>query len=389
MTHFKRIVMNDLLSNVALSAFNIYTIWYLANVVHSQGAVALFGCAGFVEIVLASVGGRMSDRFPRINLIRIGSVARMIALLVLIVMQKMSVSFTAVSVAVGCVLSFVTSFYLPAIETIAPAFSEDDDELIRNNASLNMVQQLATILGSALSGVLVLLKSALVSYGIILVIMVASCVMMLRIPSDSVSREETETDESMLDSLRQVVHLEVIRVLLPYATLINVSFWLYWYLTPMYLARRLPDFKAAYSIQEMTIGITAGVSGFLFSHVVRDASRHLAWLCTVARPAGRRHCPLSARRSLFDESEGSAGFACGFVDCLRHCKLHDGNDFRDNRAEEDLIQNAWRYIRSRLFAVRGNCTAVVGLQPCVFQYRSGRAASFDPAHDCPASGHDG
>lgn len=57
--------------------------------------------------------------------------------------------------------------------------------------------------------------------------------MMLRIPSDSVSREETETDESMLDSLRQVVHLEVIRVLLPYATLINVSFWLYWYLTPM------------------------------------------------------------------------------------------------------------------------------------------------------------
>lgn len=60
-------------------------------------------------------------------------------------------------------LSFVTSFYLPAIETIAPAFSEDDDELIRNNASLNMVQQLATILGSALSGVLVLLKSALVS----------------------------------------------------------------------------------------------------------------------------------------------------------------------------------------------------------------------------------
>ena len=50
MTHFKRIVMNDLLSNVALSAFNIYTIWYLANVVHSQGAVALFGCAGFVEI---------------------------------------------------------------------------------------------------------------------------------------------------------------------------------------------------------------------------------------------------------------------------------------------------------------------------------------------------
>ena len=296
MTHFKRIVINDLLSNVALSAFNIYTIWYLANVVHSQSAVALFGCAGFVEIVLASFGGRMSDRFPRINLIRIGSVARMVALLVLIVMQKMSVSFTAVSVAVGCVLSFVTSFYLPAIETIAPAFSEDDDELIRNNASLNMVQQLATILGSALSGVLVLLKSALVSYGIILVIMVASCVMMLKIPSDSVSRDETETDESMLDSLRQVVHLEVIRVLLPYATLINVSFWLYWYLTPMYLARRLPDFKAAYSIQEMTIGITAGVSGFLFSHVVRDASRHLhgyaQWL--VLQGVGIALFPLGA-----------------------------------------------------------------------------------------------
>lgn len=73
MTHFKRIVMNDLLSNVALSAFNIYTIWYLANVVHSQSAVALFGCAGFVEIVLASFGGRMSDRFPRINLIRIAA----------------------------------------------------------------------------------------------------------------------------------------------------------------------------------------------------------------------------------------------------------------------------------------------------------------------------
>lgn len=290
MTHFKRIVMNDLLSNVALSAFNIYTIWYLANVVHSQSAVALFGCAGFVEIVLASFGGRMSDRFPRINLIRIGSVARMVALAFLIVMHKMSVSFTAVSVAVGCVLSFVTSFYLPAIETIAPAFSEDDDELIRNNASLNMVQQLATILGSALSGVLVLLKSALVSYGIILVIM------MLRIPSDSVSREETETDESMLDSLRQVVHLEVIRVLLPYATLINVSFWLYWYLTPMYLARRLPDFKAAYSIQEMTIGITAGVSGFLFSHVVRDASRHLhgyaQWL--VLQGVGIALFPLGA-----------------------------------------------------------------------------------------------
>ena len=290
MTHFKRIVMNDLLSNVALSAFNIYTIWYLANVVHSQSAVALFGCAGFVEIVLASFGGRMSDRFPRINLIRIGSVARMVALLVLIVMQKMSVSFTAVSVAVGCVLSFVTSFYLPAIETIAPAFSEDDDELIRNNASLNMVQQLATILGSALSGVLVFLKSALVSYGIILVIM------MLRIPSDSVSREENETDESMLDSLRQVVHLEVIRVLLPYATMINVSFWLYWYLTPMYLARRLPDFKAAYSIQEMTIGITAGVSGFLFSHVVRDASRHLhgyaQWL--VLQGVGIALFPLGA-----------------------------------------------------------------------------------------------
>lgn len=120
--------------------------------------------------------------------------------------------------------------------------------------------------------------------------------MMLRIPSDSVSREETETDESMLDSLRQVVHLEVIRVLLPYATLINVSFWLYWYLTPMYLARRLPDFKAAYSIQEMTIGITAGVSGFLFSHVVRDASRHLhgyaQWL--VLQGVGIALFPLGA-----------------------------------------------------------------------------------------------
>lgn len=100
----------------------------------------------------------------------------------------------------------------------------------------------------------------------------------------------------MLDSLKQVVHLEVIRVLLPYATLINVSFWLYWYLTPMYLARRLPDFKAAYSIQEMTIGITAGVSGFLFSHVVRDASRHLhgyaQWL--VLQGVGIALFPLGA-----------------------------------------------------------------------------------------------
>lgn len=68
-----------------------------------------------------------------------------------------------------------------------------------------------------------------------------------------------------MEDLKITLQIPIIKRILPYAAIVNLSFWLYWYLMPLYLSQQLPQYPIAYSVQDLIIGVSALLGGLYLS----------------------------------------------------------------------------------------------------------------------------
>lgn len=270
-----KLVLNDFLSTTAVQAFDIYTVWYIAHVTHNQHLIALFGSVGILNILLSPIGGLFSDNYSKEQIIKYVSYLKSILFigLFLIVVFTKDVNFNVI--LMSGLLSILSAFYTPATESIIPELSGDENELFVNNTYLNLAGQLAAIVGAGFGSLLILIFKPSIVYLIIAFLVLLSSLFVVKFFEKKASPKinhfsigdllKKESCQKIGSNLKSIWKFPVIKVLFPYACIINLSYWMFYYLMPIYLGQEFKKIKFAYSIQELTIAVAALICGVLLS----------------------------------------------------------------------------------------------------------------------------
>ncbi|WP_395319701.1 MFS transporter [Fructilactobacillus frigidiflavus] len=268
MKNIKKIALNDLLSSTAIQSFNIYTLWYVASHMYNQLMIAILGFLEIFNILLAPLGGVLADEYSKVKIMQLSSLLRMLILLFFVISLLLTNNLFFILMIVCSCLSIIGSFYTPAIEAIIPENSVNENSLIENNSLINTVAQFSTIAASILAGLFTLLASEKLVYTIILLMMILATISILRLRDYGKKKTfKPEFNKSkfakVLTNFVSVFKIPVVKILLPYAILLNLSFWCFWFLTPLYLTTYFPEFKIAFSVQELIIGVSSVVCGLV------------------------------------------------------------------------------------------------------------------------------
>lgn len=270
-----KLVLNDLISSATIQSFNVYTIWYIASNIKDQRIVALFGSVQIVNILLSPLGGVIADEYRRDRIIKITSFIRSISFVIFLILILILRDFRYLIIGMSLLLSCISSFYTPAIESVVPNISLNDEELFKNNTYINMANQLSSIIGAGIGSFLIFIVKPSIVYLIITVLIIVSTSFVmhftLTIPQEFSHRNDFKKIFS-LDGIKRIVlnikmvlNTKIIRVLFPYACLINLSFWVFYYLMPVYLNIELSKYSFAYSLQEFVIALSAFICGTFMS----------------------------------------------------------------------------------------------------------------------------
>lgn len=270
-----KLVLNDFISSSTIQAFNIYTIWYIAQITKDQKVVALFGSMGIINILLSPIGGVFADSHPKDQIIKTVSFIRSILFCLFFIIVLFLKDFRYAIILLAFMLSIISSFYTPAIESIVPNISADEKELFTNNTYINTANQLSSIIGAGIGGILVIIINPSLAYLLITVLMSISALFIMSFTT-YMTKGSSKTNSHIpilsRKSVKKIIHntkavcsFPIIKVLLPYACLINLSFWLYYYLMPIYLSNQFTKYKFAYSLQEFIIAFSAFICGLILS----------------------------------------------------------------------------------------------------------------------------
>ncbi|KRM90514.1 MFS transporter [Fructilactobacillus florum] len=263
-----KLAINDFVAATASMAFSVYTIWYLGAVLHDQKMVAVFGSLSIINILLTPLGGRFADQVAKITIIKYASMLRCLLFALFFISYYVTHQLVLLLIALNLLLSILGSFYGPAIESIAPDYATDESELIYNNSLISIATQVATIAGAALGGVLIMLFDVVDAYAVVLGLLMGSALLVLFIkkPVEAATAPVVGASKrSLWEDLKITLQIPIIKRILPYAAIVNLSFWLYWYLMPLYLSQQLPQYPIAYSVQDLIIGVSALLGGLYLS----------------------------------------------------------------------------------------------------------------------------
>lgn len=299
-----KLVLNDFLSTTAIQAFDIYTIWYIAHITGNQHLIALFGSVGIFDILLSPIGGIFSDNYSKEQIIKVISYIRSVLFvgLFIIVLATKNVDFNVI--LISGLLSILSAFYTPATESIIPELSIDENELFVNNTYLNLAGQLAAVAGAGIGSLLILIFKPSIVYLIIAFLVLLSSLFVVKFFEKSVQGKinsfsirdllKKESRQKISFNLKSIWKFPVIKVLFPYACVINLSYWMFYYLMPIYLGQEFKEIKFAYSIQELTIAIAALICGILLSkfsdYFIKKAKLYTSYL--IAQSVGIVMMPL-------------------------------------------------------------------------------------------------
>ncbi|WP_290033308.1 MFS transporter [Ligilactobacillus cholophilus] len=299
-----KLVLNDFLSTTAIQAFDIYTIWYIAHITGNQHLIALFGSVGIFDILLSPIGGIFSDNYSKEQIIKVISYIRSVLFvgLFIIVLATKNVDFNVI--LISGLLSILSAFYTPATESIIPELSIDENELFVNNTYLNLAGQLAAVAGAGIGSLLILIFKPSIVYLIIAFLVLLSSLFVVKFFEKSVQGKinsfsirdllKKESRQKISFNLKSIWKFPVIKVLFPYACVINLSYWMFYYLMPIYLGQEFKKIKFAYSIQELTIAIAALICGILLSkfsdYFIKKAKLYTSYL--IAQSVGIVMMPL-------------------------------------------------------------------------------------------------
>ncbi|UQS83669.1 MFS transporter [Bombilactobacillus thymidiniphilus] len=78
-------------------------------------------------------------------------------------------------------------------------------------------------------------------------------------------------------NIQKVFKFPIVKILFPYACLLNLSFWLFYYLMPMYLNKQFKHYTFAYSLQELMIAIAAFICGLIMTKFSDYFLQHAYW----------------------------------------------------------------------------------------------------------------
>lgn len=270
-----KLVFNDFLSSTAIQAFDVYTVWYIAHVTQNQHLIAIFGGVGIFNILLSPIGGFFADNCSKGQIIKIISYLRSILFIGLFFMVIISKNVNYNVILTSGLLSVLNAFYTPATESIIPELSFNENELFTNNTYLNLAGQLASIVGAGIGGVLILIFSPSIVYLGIAFLIILSSLFTIKIMGKHPKNQtynfqikkilKKESCQQIWINLTSIWKFPIIKIIFPYACLINLSFWIYYYLMPIYLGYEFKKIKFAYSLQELTIAVAALLCGLLLS----------------------------------------------------------------------------------------------------------------------------
>ncbi|USS86537.1 MFS transporter [Fructilactobacillus cliffordii] len=282
MKPIKQVALNDLASSIATQAFSIYTFWYIASHLHNQGLISLLGGLELLTVLLAPVGGVVADTWSRVKIMQIISLIRTGLLLAFVVLLLVTQQLSYLLIAAGTGLSILSAFYNPAVEAIIPDYADSDAELVQNNTIVNVANQTATIAASVVAGLFTFLPSNLMAYGLLLLLLAIATISILRLQDYSHRQPDDHPWDNfrstkLVSEFKAIVKIPVIRVLLPYAIILNLSFWSFWFLTPLYLTTYLHRFRIAFSLQELLIGIAAITCGIVVGRYTGLLARLIRW----------------------------------------------------------------------------------------------------------------
>lgn len=299
-----KLVLNDFLSTTAIQAFDIYTIWYIAHITGNQHLIALFGSVGIFDILLSPIGGIFSDNYSKEQIIKVISYIRsgLFVCLFIIVLATKNVDFNVI--LISGLLSILSAFYTPATESIIPELSIDENELFVNNTYLNLAGQLAAVVGAGIGSLLILIFKPSIVYLIIAFLVLLSSLFVVKFFEKGIQGKinsfsirdllKKESRQKISFNLKSIRKFPVIKVLFPYACVINLSYWMFYYLMPIYLGQEFKKIKFAYSIQELTIAIAALICGILLSkfsdYFIKKAKLYTSYL--IAQSVGIVMMPL-------------------------------------------------------------------------------------------------
>lgn len=290
MKKISKLTLNDFLSTSAIQAFDVFTIWYIAQVTKDQQLIALFGSVGIINIVLSPIGGIFSDTYSKTKIIQITSYLKSFLfgiLVVYLLFIKQDINFNII--VVSAILSILNAFYTPAIESIIPQISSTENDLFKNNTYISMAGQLASIAGAGIGSLLIMIFYPIFSYLIVLAITVISAIFVISfkpLKHDNVYSKQSLIklfkSEHILQNLKDVWKIDIVKILFPYACIINLSYWLYYYLMPIYLSEEFPKFKFAYSLQEFVIAFAAFACGLYLTkfsdYIVKHSKIYVFYL---------------------------------------------------------------------------------------------------------------
>lgn len=262
-----KLTLNDFISTVAIQAFDVYTIWYIAQVTQDQHLIALFGSVGIFNIILSPIGGAYSDSYSKARIIQITSYLKTCLfglLLVYLLINNQKVNYSII--VVSAILSIVNAFYTPAIESIVPEISTDENDLFKNNTFISMAGQIASLAGAGIGSLLIIIFYPTLSYLAVFGITLISSIFVIKLGATKTESHQKQTVKLLafkhiFKGFKVIWSIDIIKILFPYACLMNLSYWLYYYLMPIYLSKEFPTFKFAYSLQEFTIALAAFICG--------------------------------------------------------------------------------------------------------------------------------
>lgn len=304
MSKIWKLVLNDFLSTTAVQAFNIYTVWYIAHVTNNQHFVAFFGSVGIFNIILSPIGGLFSDNYSKEQIIKYISYLKSILFIGLFLIVVFTKDVNVNVILMSGLLSILSAFYTPATESIIPELSDDENELFVNNTYINLARQLAAIAGAGFGSLLILIFKPSIVYLIIACLVLLSSLFVIRFFNKDTQEKSNhfsignllkkESCKKISSNLKNIWKFPVIKVLFPYACIINLSYWVFYYLMPIYLGQEFKKIKFAYSIQELTIAIAALICGVLLSkfsdYFIKKAKFYTVYL--IAQSIGIVIMPL-------------------------------------------------------------------------------------------------
>lgn len=185
------------------------------------GIISLFIAWWLPSVVLAPIVGSLVDRYNGKHLIIISSIVRGVVLLALFASFKIGWHVNILAVAV--IQGVFNALYMPSAIPLVYRLVEED-ELLRANATVDVVYELGFILGLGLSGVMLLyvaIDNLLVVAG---VLMVLSGMMIFRLKTKNTQPPKTEKTawyQDFAQSLSYLKHHPLL--LLPYSTQVVIK----------------------------------------------------------------------------------------------------------------------------------------------------------------------